>query len=672
MVVKQKMIHTKTFKTFLFCTLVICLLGVLPVQAQLKKVQLEGSAPTAQKKGSGIALRKAAVGDTIETLPFWDDFSYSTYAGVPDDSLWVNSESVSVTKHIAIRPPSIGVATFDGANAKGNPHSQDPNLSGSMDKLTSKPIKLGQEVVSLAEQQNVFLSFYWQIQGRGERPERGDSLRLFFLDRDSVLHQVWPSSINKANQDADSATFNRVVISLKEEGERLNTDFFHDGFRFQFSSDNRLSGPFDLWHLDYVYLDKKAGGKDRFYAEERALSDYQTSLFKPYTALPIEQFFAAPEKYIDTSFFVTGFNLGDPNPQVGSGENIVLDMDVFANGQHFYQLAKTLSFPQEKLGQLYYEILYDATDTAYFNNGTPILPVEQLEGLKDQDSVYLKTVVRVTDENFKEGSQPYFALNNADTIVNVLHDYFAYDDGTAEYGIAFRGGNGIRLAYEYTLETADTLTHIDMHLPYYAQSINGQYVKLSIWKSLALEETDGEDDLFYSQSISLNNSSALDQFDSYALSNPLVLSAGTYYFGIDKQTDRTITFGFDRNTNSRDKVFISTDLETWHSGLEEEGSLMLRPRFAQGVDPLTLGTKQPELNFPVKIFPNPNNGFFVVESEAHYIQIINIQGQLIHAVEQARGTYRQEIDLSGLQPGLYLVKLQYKDGVINRKILIKN
>ena len=670
MEVTERMIQNKSFNTLFFGSLLVCLLGVLPAQAQLKKVSLEGSAAAAQKKGSGITLRKASAVDTLQTLPFWDDFSYSSATGIADTSLWVNSENVSITRHIAVRPPSIGVATFDGTNANGGPHSPDPNLSGRMDRLTSKPIKLGAGAVPASEQQNVMLSFYWQIQGRGERPEKGDSLRLFFLSSDSVLHQVWPSPINKANTKADSATFNRVVISLKEEGERLNTNFFHDGFRFQFASDNRLSGPFDLWHLDYVYLDKKAGGKERFYVEERALSDYQTSILRPYSAVPVEQFFAAPEKYIDTSFFVTGFNLGDPNPLVGVGENIVLDMEVFANGEPLYEIATNLSFPIEKKGQLFYEILYDSE--RYFNKGTPLLPVEQVESLRGLDSVYLKTVVRVTDEKPGSGIETIFDINNADTIVNVLHDYLAYDDGTAEFGIALTGGNGIRLAYEYTLEVADTITHIDMFLPYNTQSISGQYAKLSIWKNLAMDEGGGEDDLLHTQTILLSNSSGRNKFDSYKLSRAIVLPAGTYYFGIEKQTDRIITFGFDRNTNSRDKVFVSTNMETWRNSLEEEGSLMLRPRFEQGISPDALGSRMPELNFPVKIFPNPNNGLFVVESEARNITVFNTQGQLIHTVEQPRGTYRQEIDLRGLQPGLYLVKLSYKDGVINRKILIKN
>ncbi len=658
------MIKKKIVSALTSSLLLICLLCPLMVQAQLEVVYPQQQSSQPRKKNSGSTLRKMAETDTIRSLPFWDDFSYAP--GVPDTSLWEKSSaSVRITKNIAIRPPTIGVATFDGTDANGQPHSPEADRNGSMDKLTSRPLQLGTEVVATEERNNIFLSFYWQLHGRGEGTEAGDSLRLFFLDSDSALHQVWPSSVNPVPAGAGEADFYRVTINLQEAGNRLNTNFFHDGFRFQFASTNRLSGMYDLWHVDYVHLGR-GDSNGRFFTEDRALSEIQTSFLRPYTALPIDQFFAAPAKYIDTSFAITAFNLGyyDPDPDV-AGEPLQYYLDIYDHNNALVHDTRppgdTLNFPRERKGQEYYDALYTNTDL-------PEILAGKLESHRNNDSLHLRTVVKLEAQN---RAQPYFAYNDADTIVNVLHDYFAYDDGTAEAGVAVRGGNGIRIAYQFTLETGDTLTHFDMYLPYYSQSIGGQFARISVWRSLAMEGEGGEDDLIISKEISLRNSSTINGFDRYDFISPVVLPAGTYYFGLEKQTTRDITFGFDRNTNSRDKVFVSTDFETWHAGLEEEGSLMLRPGFRQGVDPVTLGTKKPEINFPVRIFPNPSNGIFVVESEAESIAIFSSMGQLVYAEELPAGTRHQEINLHGLQPGLYLVKLSYKDGIISKKILIK-
>ena len=63
--------------------------------------------------------------DTVE-LPFFDDFAEP---GIyPNDGLWLNNE-VYINYTFAINPPTIGVATFDCYNYKGEIHDFKDNAS---------------------------------------------------------------------------------------------------------------------------------------------------------------------------------------------------------------------------------------------------------------------------------------------------------------------------------------------------------------------------------------------------------------------------------------------------------------------------------------------------------------------------------------------------------------
>ena len=65
------------------------------------------------------------------TLPFIDDFSYST--SYPDNNLWTSSSSIFVNSTYAINPPTIGVATFDGLDFNRMAYSLSVTSSQSID-----------------------------------------------------------------------------------------------------------------------------------------------------------------------------------------------------------------------------------------------------------------------------------------------------------------------------------------------------------------------------------------------------------------------------------------------------------------------------------------------------------------------------------------------------------
>jgi len=93
---------------------------------------------------------------TAIQLPFWDDFSRSEY--LPDTSHWVDSDNVTIYSGIGIEAPSVNVATFDGLNSFGNPHSGSDLFEGIGDCLKSRFIDLSG--VGIAD--SLYISFYFQ------------------------------------------------------------------------------------------------------------------------------------------------------------------------------------------------------------------------------------------------------------------------------------------------------------------------------------------------------------------------------------------------------------------------------------------------------------------------------------------------------------------------------
>ncbi|WP_161622715.1 T9SS type A sorting domain-containing protein [Cesiribacter andamanensis] len=615
-------------------------LAELQAQLRLSPLPLQQRAAHVSGKGSPAARLLATPGDTL-SLPFWDDFSYSGYQ--PDSMRWPQSQTTIRTDGLAIRPPSWGVITFDGVLADGKPHNPT-NLSGPADELVSAPLDLSG--LSAAEQGSVWLSFFWQLQGRGERPDQLDSLKLFFLDSDTTWHQVWSQG---GNPQTDATLFSQELLSLAQAGTARGVSFFHRGFRFKFQSFNRLNGQFDQWHLDWVYLNSGRSATNRYY-DDQTVSEGFASLFAPYTALPISQYFASPGAYATTIDF-TFFNLQPPPPFLSGGETFDLRIRS-SEGEPITSLASSQLVRTEQ-GDL-------LEGQTYVNMRLPVNLAEALAPYADRDSLYLISRLQL---NSLIEEQPFFARNDVLETTNVLHDYFAYDDGTAEFGAGLNG-RGQRLAYRFQLAERDTLTHISIYFPYYNSSSAGRSLSLQVWTNLnGLGE--GEDVLLYSQGV-VAQQAGIDGFITYTLNTPQVLQPGAFFIGFEQTSAGDLPIGFDRNTDSHGEVFYSTNGQDWENTFTEAGSLMLRPHFRTGVDPQTLSVDD-RLFPPVSLYPNPSRGQLRVESAARQLRLYDVQGRLVLSQPAEP---RTELDLRHLRPGLYLLQLQYPQGIQTKRVVL--
>jgi len=206
---------------------------------------------------------------TLISLPFWDDFS--TSFGLPDTALWVNSENVIISGTMGIDPPSIMVASFDGFDVFGNPYDPFASDVGPTDKLTSRKIRMND--VAQIQRSTVYLSFFWQIEGRGELPDAVDFLRVQFRDKAGnwVTKKVLFGGGSISND-----TFQQELIRVD------SVKYYHNKFQFRFQTFGNQTGSFDTWNIDYVYLNKNRSPTDINYFD-RTITSVPSSIFKPYT-----------------------------------------------------------------------------------------------------------------------------------------------------------------------------------------------------------------------------------------------------------------------------------------------------------------------------------------------------------------------------------------------------
>src|SRR5690606_30409137 len=253
-----------------------------PVCAQL----IETPLPPQSIARSGASLRIKSTEPV--PLPFWDDFS-TISPGYPD-TLWVNSNTVYISNGMGVNPPSLNVAVFDGLDSLGSPYNpNEPSATGFTDKLVSRPITMSE--VPPAERGTVFLSFYYQWRGNGESPDNVDYLRVGFL----TASGTWVEAYTIHGDEVPGLTaFNNLSVPVTGD------QYFHDGFQFRLRAHGRMSGPFDTWVVDYIYLNKGRDGSTPSYPD-RAAASAMSSLFGPYYAVPLSHFLLGNE--LDTVTF---------------------------------------------------------------------------------------------------------------------------------------------------------------------------------------------------------------------------------------------------------------------------------------------------------------------------------------------------------------------------------
>ena len=588
-----------------------------------------------KNKTSNARVKQVQNSQPLE-LPFWDDFSRAKER--PDTALWIDNEAAVISSTIGINAPTVNVVTFDGWDAFGRPYGSNTDANGLGDELLSKPIDLSD--LSEEEKKSLFLSFYYQAQGLGEKPDPDDSLRLQFKSSKDKWYTQWvrKGESNKKGQ------FSHIMPILIEDDDGFETDetFFHPGFQFRFQVYGYLSGNFDVWHIDYVYLNTNRNPVDTVYFD-RALTSEPTSLFKNYFTIPLEHFRKYPDKY-----------LGSPKAgfyNLSSTDAIAIDFSSIvslAGGEEIISF-DTLNFETE-LSPLPAAFERRSLKANAFNT-------DKLSLVKDSVKLTLETkfYINSKDTVYKNRN---FLINDTVRTIQEVDNYFAYDDGSAEFAAGV-GKRGAKLAYQYVLPEQDTITAIDIYFPNFVHSQNASTIKLMVWDGLDNEEAS----ILHQETFPVQPSEILNQLKRYQLRG-IVVVKDTFYIGYEQNIDEVLSVGFDHNTDSRDKIFFNNSaLGSWQSFNEVGGSLMMRPVF----NPVTVtGIREPFPDQPrVNIYPNPTGGRLYIMDEYDRIKIFNSQGQKISFYQN-----KDYVDITGNPKGIYIIQIEKDQQVTTRKILL--
>lgn len=562
-------------------------------------------------------------------LPYWDDFS--TPANT--DTLWDAYSTVWINDDLGINPPSTGVCSFDGLNDQGLPYNQnDPQAQGYTDSLLSRKIKMAD--VPLALRNTVFFSFYYQWGGYGEAPDPNDYLRLEFKNNTGS----WETIVLLTSDDSGQPeVFYDTLIQINQDR------FFHDDFQFRFRTFGRQSGRYDTWHIDYVYLNVNRSTSNTFYPD-RAVFKPISSPLDPYQAIPYRHFTDPVTNPAFSNPAVGLYNLSNINQPMNFDSFFALR--VYENGTTTVSGGSLSDSVPSSLASL---------ERKFFT--LPHVPSKILFP-SSADSAFLKIYLRVNTRDTLV-SNPNFQLNDSSFVESAFIDYYAYDDGSAEYAAGLtQAGNMAACRFVLSTSGQDTLNGGYIHYPYTGWA-SPNIVTLKVWNN----KNGRPGTLLTEQAIPVRRE-ANSKFISFTL-DPAVLVKDTVFIGWEQGSSGLVRIGLDTGHDSGNQIFVNTT-GTWETNDLVQGSLMLRPRFGTG----TLITQVPEPTPMVNLYPNPNRGEFYLTGQVTAIEVFSLTGQRVEILTNQADS-ETWVKMLAIRSGLHLVRYRVGNSIQVKKILIQ-
>jgi len=573
---------------------------------------------------------------TSLSLPFKDDFFYSSTQSYPSQSLWSDS-STYVNSGFAIAPLSIGVVTFDGLNKKGYPYTPNlVNMQSSLpaDTLTSKSINL-----NFLPADSIALTFYFQARGRGDAPELTDSLLLdYYKPKQNVWTKVWYQKGNSSPNTNDTV-FKRGFVRVTD------TAYLHDGFKFRFRNKATTAGNFDHWNLDYVYLDKYRNFLADTNYYDFAFGYIPTPFLKEYSAMPWKQY--------DTSDMVSKNSVFIRNNGILNG-NLTYTNNFYDNTATKIYGYYGGAFPN--LGIFKYA---GWLNSANLSNPSYTYNLPALTGFSD---FTIQHILYTSSTDFIQGNDTIIQHQN-------FGNFYSFDDGSAEGGY-YVSGVGAKMAAKYTTRVLDTLKSVKIYFdPVGSLSLAQTYnFRINVWQA---GQSGPNNIVLYRDSIknpAYFSDGNLNKFSEYTLTTPLILSPGTYYIGIQQQVASGIVVGFDKNINHSSSLYYDSGNGWTQSSIY--GSIMIHPVFGMS-DPVGIKENKYAKNKLFSVYPNPSSENIFIHSKlietSNYL-ILNSTGQKIK--EGILDNEDEIINTSNLTNGLYFLVIKNNNKLVHQQKLI--
>lgn len=557
------------------------------------------------------------------TIPFWDDFSKGIQA-----SKWI-AKGASYTQTIGNKAPSIGMALFNGVDELGRSYSSQEKDQGESDYLTSIPLDLSG--FDAAQKSSLYLSFYWQAGGKSEVPDSNDRLTLQIVTPAGTWLTIWEK---RGGETLDRTRFAQEIIAILPEWQHAN-------FQFRFFSNGRQSGPFDSWLVDYVYLNSRRTASDLSYPD-RALTLPTSVRLGDYGAYPWELL----QKHQKGTWTTVKSEFQNLENRFKAMEYSVTLRD--SSGTNLLPINSTTPFNpvpnalerRSIVSRTFTEIPVPSKPGDVFFETSLITGDGLLTSINGADTT------RYAQVDFRDNDQVRTRFS--------LRDYFAYDQGAADYtaGINQRSG---QLAVAYKTPEPVFLTGISIDFNN-ARQVD-QVLDLVIWSALDKKP-------LYTEEVVIPAKGSGQNIHYFSLKESVPVS-GTFYVGFTQFTNDFLQVGLDKSQNFGDRIYYNVGGE-WVQNKDVSGALLIRPHVS--LSGKAGGNLAPE-NI-LKVYPNPAVEEVMVEGKFSYSQVLDSFGREI-TIPRIPGNTGEVLNFKDQHPGLYLIKVVHDRGITSFRILVK-
>jgi hypothetical protein len=251
-------------------------------------------------------------------------------------------------------------------------------------------------------------------------------------------------------------------------------------------------------------------------------------------------------------------------------------------------------------------------------------------------------------------NDPY---NDTAQFKQVFTNYYAYDDGTAEWSYALTDAPGGSMAMKFNSAIPDTLLGLLIHFVPYGISAATESFLLRVYG-----DNNGSPGNQFQENFNQFNPQffeGLNKFSYYALDAPLYVN-GVFYVGFTHPGTGVLAVGLDKNTNGNSGNLFYM-LQSGGSWLPTEiaGSVMIRPVFRAAKQ--IVGIEEQD-QAQALLYPNPTDGALniVLQQRGRYnIRIHDSVGRLVltHSINDQISSC---MDISSLPSGVYHVIVEDK------------
>lgn len=651
-------------------------------------------------------------------LPVFDDFQQTS--PFPDTSIWIDDE-VFINADFPYRSANVGAATFDAIDNTGRLYSNASTFPFIADHLTSKAIRLDSifdpvpRAITISD--SIYLSFYYQPQGRGNSPESFDSLVLQFgyNSTDSVF--IYTDSI-----DVPASLY----INPGDTIYPLDTIF---------SPSSCDSGQYLISSNYYTYNDIiTLPCKDVYEPEIEWITQWSTKgmkldTFEFYNGVYSKQIMIPITdslKYFRKDFRFRFFNYASlATNNVSSwrsncdqwnvdyiylnigrsrADSTYRDISFVEKAQSMLKRYQAMPYTQYRNDPTnsmkdtirnYISNLYDQgfnTDYGYYvdqvnggfhhfydGGGCNLLPFYQFGYQRCDNTCGASRACPRVDFFYPisiQGDSAEFEIKHvisgftaADTVGDTISftqkffNYYAYDDGTPEAGYGVNTAGGM-VAYKFRVNNKDSLRAIRMYFNRVEGAANDQYFDLCVWK-----DNSGEPGLIAHREHDLlpKFSENLYQIQTYYLSKAVPVNS-TFYIGWIQSTTDNLNVGFDTYNDASSSIFYNV-VGNWVN-TSYTGSIIMRPVIGKPFDPTGIDEFR-KSEKKLVLYPNPTDRNYVnliVENEQiqensndHILRIYNIYGQQL-----INTGFKRKLDISSFTAGIYIVQLH---DIVNNKTI---